>query len=104
MDRKKIARDFKTLHDRCLGILVYGSWAEGEATTKSDIDICLPAPDDPKGIFDALLASGLTNHYDLKVFELLPLKMKGSILEKHLLIWTRDEFELSDYLHKWSRV
>lgn len=104
MDRKEIAKDFEPLRDRCLAIILYGSQVEGEAAKKSDIDICILAPEDPKGVFGAVLSSGLTERYDVKIFELLPLKIKGSILERHVLIWTSDEAELSDYLHKWRRV
>ncbi len=104
MDSEKVAKDLEPFRETCLAIMIYGSQAEGEATKRSDIDICLLAPADPRGVFDAVLSSGLLERYDIKVFELLPLKIKGSILEKHILIWTRDEAELSYYLHKWRRV
>lgn len=40
MDRE-IRKDFRFLEKEVLGVLVYGSYAKGEATPRSDIDVCI---------------------------------------------------------------
>ncbi len=98
-------RDFSQFKDKVLAILLFGSRVEGDQHGRSDIDVCLVAPDsDQDELFTEILKSRLTEKYDVKIFELLPLKLKGTILENHRVIWTRDEFDLSYYLHKWMGV
>jgi|GEM_PF-5844726 len=50
------------------------------------------------------LKMDVTERYDVKIFELLPLGLKGRILEDHIVVWTRDKYELSYYLYKWKKI
>ncbi|MBN2251386.1 MAG: nucleotidyltransferase domain-containing protein [Candidatus Altiarchaeota archaeon] len=102
---REIEEDYAAFKGEVLGILLYGSALEGRAHKGSDIDICLVAgKNNADNVFDKLIATNLTAKYDVKIFELLPLKVKGSILENHKVIWSPDEAELSYYLHKWRRM
>jgi predicted nucleotidyltransferase len=78
---KGIEKDFECVKEKTLGILLFGSRAEGMHHARSDIDVCLVAGDyDPGKLFQDVLKTNLTVKYDVKIFELLPLKMKGTIL------------------------
>jgi predicted nucleotidyltransferase len=78
---KRIEKDFECLKEKTLGILLFGSRAEGKHHARSDIDICLVAGEYDAGkLFQEVLKTNLTAKYDVKIFELLPLKMKGTIL------------------------
>jgi len=100
-----IEKDFSTYKDKVLGILLYGSKASGTHHERSDTDICLVAGDyDGDLLFKELITSNLTAKYDVKIFETLPLKIKGSILDNHKVIYSRDKPELSYYLHKWRDI
>ena len=102
---KQIEKDFSIFKSKVLGILLFGSLARGDATERSDIDVCLVVGNrEVKEVFDMLLESNLTSKYDVKIFETLPLKLKGEILENNIEIWAKDEFELSYYLHKYRKI
>jgi len=36
--------DFKEFEGRCMGILLFGSYADEEPTKRSDIDVCIVKP------------------------------------------------------------
>ena len=38
---KQIEKDFSIFKNKVLGILLFGSLARGDATERSDIDVCL---------------------------------------------------------------
>ncbi|ODS40848.1 MAG: hypothetical protein A7315_07490 [Candidatus Altiarchaeales archaeon WOR_SM1_79] len=101
----KISKDFETLKGNALGILLFGSHAIEHETVRSDIDVCIVAPKaEPKEIFDQILKTTLPGRYDIKIFETLPLKIKGDIIDNHIIVWTRDKGELTYYLYKWGKV
>ncbi len=100
-----IEKDFAPLKGEVIGILMYGSRVTGTDHARSDIDVCLVAGvNDPSKLFKDLLVTNLTAKYDVKIFEMMPLKMKGSILDNHVVVWSGDEGELSLYLHKYARI
>ncbi|NMG82942.1 MAG: hypothetical protein GIS02_01895 [Methanosarcinales archaeon] len=45
-----------------------------------------------------ILPEAVTGKYDIKIFETLPLYMKAEIFENSVIIWTNNEFELSQSL------
>lgn len=103
--KEDIEKDFDQFRDKILAILIFGSMVNEGGSIRSDIDICLVAPNyDSSKLFTEILRTRLTEKYDVKIFELLPLKLKGGVLENHIVLWSKDEKELSYYLHKWGRV
>lgn len=101
----QINRDFDKFKDKILGILLFGSVITGTETERSDVDVCVVVGrKNVKEIFDLLLESGLTGKYDIKIFESLSLKIKGEILENHVVVWAKDKGELSYYLHKYRKI
>ena len=102
MDKKlvnKIKKDFEPFKDRILGILLYGSTIKGTRTKRSDIDICIVAPDEkPLKLFRETLPL----KYDVKIFETMPLFLQIQIIQHHKVIYTKDIYELYEYFY-WFR-
>jgi hypothetical protein len=77
MDREEVLakakRDFQFLQKRVLGTLVFGSWARGEASERSDIDLCIVAPraSDPGALWREALSNIQDSRYEVRIFELL---------------------------------
>ena len=68
---------------RVLGVLLYGSWARGDAGPDSDIDLCLVAPEaeDRAGLWREFVSHLRSEKYDLRIFEILPLHIKMAVIE-----------------------
>lgn len=89
----------------CLGILLWGSHAKGDATERSDVDLCIVAgPDrDRTQILRAVWAQ-VGKQVDVKVFEDLPVYLQGEVFEAHRVLSTEDEPTLYEYLRPfWKR-
>lgn len=114
MDKEKIdeiKKDVeKIFNERVVhSIILFGSYATGEETSRSDVDICIVAPslrDDKKLAFKTLLKLGakLPPKYDVFMFELLPLYMKIEVIEKGIVLMTRDKSELFEYFRLYRRI
>lgn len=97
---RELTNDFEKYKDSCFGILLYGSVAKREETSRSDIDVCLVKPE--KGIHNEVLSS-LGGKYDIKVFEDLPLYIKMDVIKNHEVIFG-DELELSEYFYEYRKI
>jgi len=103
--KERILKDFDSFKGGVLGIVLFGSQAVDRGMERSDIDVCLVAPGmAPKELFGKILESRVTQGYDVKIFETLPLYLKGEVLEDGEIVWTSDEGELSYYFYKWRRI
>lgn len=103
--KREIENNFQFLKGKVFAILLFGSFVRGEETSRSDIDICLVLKDMPKKkVWNEVLESGLTEKYDIKIFETLPLKLKAEVIENHEIVWSKDEYELSYYFFKWKKI
>lgn len=87
---ESLKEDFKEFADSCLGILLYGSYARGEETRRSDVDVCLVKPE--KGVFDKVLRK-LGGKYDVKVFEELPYYVRIEVIKNHIRVYEKDELD-----------
>ena len=96
---KSLREDFREFADSCMGILLFGSYAKGEGTKRSDIDVCLVKPEE--GIFGRILCK-LGGKYDLKVFEELPFYIRIEVIKNHLRIYSKDELDL--YFYKQRKI
>lgn len=101
---KRIREDLKDLSR--FWVVLYGSHASGNATSRSDIDIAVITQlKDRKAnvqVFQSILKY---NHppYDLKLFELMPLYMKIRVIEHYVVIFG-DELDISEYFYFWRKL
>ena len=96
----QLKRDFEEFKDSCLGIVLYGSYAKGTQTKRSDIDICLIKP--KKGTYERVLEK-LGGKYDVKIFEDLPLYIKIEIIKNYKVIHG-NELEISEYFYHFRKL
>ena len=86
-------------------MLLYGSWARGDAGPDSDIDLCLVAPEaeDRAGLWREFVSHLRSEKYDLRIFEILPLYLKMAVIEEGSVLWSRDVLELYEYFYPFRR-
>ncbi|MCK4310189.1 MAG: nucleotidyltransferase domain-containing protein [Methanomicrobia archaeon] len=98
---KKIKKDLEFLFDKILGIVIFGSRAKEEGTERSDIDVCIVAPnEDSSKIFKETLSL----NYDIKIFELMPLYLKMEVIENHKILHAKDIYELYEYFYFFRKL
>lgn len=95
-----LKKEFEFTKDDVQGILLYGSHARKDADERSDIDICLIKPKN-NGILSHIFQK-VTNKYDLKIFEDLPLYIKMEIIENYTIIYG-DEPSISYYFYHFRK-
>jgi len=85
--------------------MLFGSWAGGEAHEKSDIDLCLVAPDveDKSRLWRRAISEPRDPRYEVRIFELLPLYMKMAVIEEGLVVCTRSVLDLYEYFYPFRR-
>lgn len=96
----------KFIEDQGYWAVVYGSYARGENTMRSDIDVAVitRVKDNSENmkIWWKLLGKA-PSIYDIRIFELLPLYIKMEVIENHIVIFG-DEIELSEYFYFYRKL
>lgn len=100
VSERELKRVFAGIKDEVTGVLLFGSAAKGELTSRSDIDIALVSPRDKNVLRKVFARTGAT--YDVKIFEELPLLVKMDIIAHHRVI-LGDEVELSHYFRVFRK-
>ncbi len=90
---EEIKKDFRKFADKCMGILLYGSYAKGEQTPRSDVDVCIVGGEK---IFEEVMRE-LGGKYDIKFFEELPLYVKVEVVKNHVKIYAKEELDMYFY-------
>ena len=81
--------------------MIFGSRARGEETQRSDIDVCIVAPNtDASKIFKETLHLD----YDVRIFELMPLFLKMKVISNHEIVYTRDLLDFFEYLYFFRKL
>ena len=83
--KTSIELDFGEFCGDALGILLYGSRAQGCWSERSDIDICIVAPNNDYVL--RRINKRLGGKYDVKVFEEMPLYIQIEIIHNHQIIY-----------------
>ena len=105
----KILEDFSDIieYKKILGILLFGSYAINQETNRSDIDICVVAPEEQ--ISDLLSyvwqkINVSSKNYDVHIFSGLPLYIKIQVIEKGILIYSPNKFDLYEYFYIYRKL
>lgn len=100
---KKIKEDLKSLSK--YEVVLFGSYVTGEFRENSDIDIAVITRkqdfNENVKILKSLLGK-VKPIYDIRIFELLPLKVKASVIDNYIVIFG-DELEISEYFYYWRK-
>ena len=87
-------------------LVIYGSYIGKNFNSRSDIDIALittnPNPAKNKKIWLNLMGK-VPEKYDFKVFELLPLDIKASLINNYIVIYG-DSLGLSEYFYHFRKL
>ncbi|TFF98551.1 MAG: nucleotidyltransferase domain-containing protein [Promethearchaeota archaeon] len=106
---KKIEQDFNPIIETkdILGILLFGSYSKDKETSRSDIDICIVAPnDDPAELLSYILQKINTNlkHYDIRLFQELPLYIKIRVIQDGILIYSTNKYDLYEFFYFYRKL
>lgn len=108
VDLEELRRDFAPIADDVMGVVLFGSHAAGTATPRSDIDICIvggPGSAPRETLRKAWTRARLgAKPYDIKAFEELPLYLKAQVIERGVVVVSRDEPRLSEYTRTWRKI
>lgn len=87
-------------------VVIYGSYASGNFTSRSDIDVAIVTmksnPSENKKIWQGVLGK-VPYTFDLKVFELLPLEIKASIIQNSIVVFG-NPLEISEYFYHFRKL
>ena len=100
MNVEDIRKDLSFLSNQ--EVVLFGSFVKGDHGPRSDIDVAIITreQDREKNFHTQLEASGKApDRYDIQVFELLPLILKGAILEDFEVLFG-DPLEIGMYFYK----
>ena len=90
-----------------LGILLYGSYSKSKNTNRSDIDICVVAPNEDVHQLLSFLLQNINvnaNKYDIRIFNELPLYIKIHIIEDGLLIYSSNKLDLYEFFFIYRKL
>ena len=105
----QLADDFSEIikNKEILGILLYGSYVEERNSNRSDIDICVVAPNEDKyELISQLLQNINVNakKYDIRVFNELPLYIKIHVIQHGVLIYSSNKLDLYEYFYIYRKL
>ena len=106
---EQIKKDFSNIVEKkkITGILLYGSYIDNKATSRSDIDICVVAPDeDMHNLLSYILQNINVNlkKYDVRFFSELPLYIKINVIEKGMLVYSPNKLDLYEYFYIYRKL
>ena len=105
----QIKKDFSNIIEKkkIIGILLYGSYIDNKTTNRSDIDICVVAPDeDMHNLLSYVLQNINVNlkQYDIRFFSELPLYIKINVVEDGILVYSPNKLDLYEYFYTFRKL
>jgi len=106
---EQIYSDFSIIIQKreILGILLYGSYLMDNETYRSDIDICIVAPNEDIHQLISIILQNVnvtSKKYDVRVFQELPLYIKIHVIENGKLIYSGDKLDLYEYFYLYRKL
>ena len=98
---KKVREDFLFIRDRCFAVLIFGSYARGEESPCSDIDVCIVLKEGSinKGIlYQDIYENIRMDEYDVVIFESCEKHLKYEISKDYIIAYCNNPEELKKYL------
>ncbi len=101
----QIRRDLRFLSS--YEVVLYGSYVTGEYTRESDIDVAVITRERDKNrnfrIQLDIWGKVPSPIYDVRVFELLPIRVKASVISRYVVLFG-SEPDISEYFYRWRKV
>jgi len=110
MDKKnieEIKKEFLKFKKEIFALILYGSYVQGTATPRSDIDICIVAKSKEKAkelYRKTLEISAKKPNYDIHFFELMPLHARMEVIETGKIIFAKNISELNYYFYFYRKL
>ncbi|WXG42063.1 MAG: nucleotidyltransferase domain-containing protein [Candidatus Freyarchaeum deiterrae] len=104
IDRIKRDLGFLTERPDVIAVLLYGSQASGEATPRSDVDICVVAPEADREALFRIILRQVREPYDVKIFESLPMYLKIRVIKNHVVVYAKDIPDLYEYFYTYRKL
>jgi len=101
---EEIRSDLKALSG--FWVVVYGSWARGEATPRSDIDVAvITRTENNEANLKTMknLLGKTPSGYDVRIFESFPLHIKAEVMSNYAVVFG-DPLEISEYFYYYRRL
>ncbi|MBI3027651.1 nucleotidyltransferase domain-containing protein [Candidatus Woesearchaeota archaeon] len=104
-----LKKDLEEIREGTFAILIYGSYATGNAHIRSDIDVCVVLKsndkEEIKNIYRKILRISAKNEkYDIKIFEQMPLFMKIQVVKDGNIIYAKDKAGLEEYFYFFRKL
>lgn len=90
-----------------LGIFLFGSYRKSQNTNRSDVDICIVAPNEKPHELISFILQNINidiNKYDIRLFSELPLYIKVHIMEDGILIYSPNELDLFEFFYLYQKL
>jgi len=105
----QILDDFSDVieNKKVLGILLFGSYAIDQETNRSDIDICVVAPNEKMSDLLSYVWQKINvalKKYDVRMFSELPLYIKIHVIKNGILIYSPNKFDLYEYFYFYRKL
>ncbi len=103
----QIKKDFKLLiqEKKVLGIMLYGSYLNASDTNRSDIDICIIAPNEEgSDLLSFIWSNKVLGRYDIRLFTELPLYIKIQVIKDGKLIYSSNKYDLYEYFYFFRKL
>jgi predicted nucleotidyltransferase len=108
-----VTADFNFVKDysSIFGVILFGSYAYGEPTVRSDIDVCIVTRtastyNDYSIIWDNLIPS--FPNYDIRFFDEFPIQIQMDIIQKGIVLYSPDVSALYEYFvpirRRWNDI
>ena len=109
VELSELRKEFSVLEgdERIFAVLLFGSHVRRRTHKKSDLDICVVAPNsDPKEIMQSIFrkVNLSKKNYDVYIFEELPLYLKMEVITKHRVVFARDKYKLYEYFYLYRKL
>lgn len=104
-----LKKDLEEIKDNVCAILIYGSYALGDANIRSDVDVCIVLKNNDKkeinNIYRKILRISAKNEkYDIKIFEQMALFMKNQVIKNGKVIYAKDKAGLEEYFYFFRKL
>ncbi len=101
----ELQKKFAFLEGEVLAILLFGSYAKDEMTPRSDIDLCIVAPDkSPAEMMRKVWQRMNTAGWDIYCFQEFPLHLKMEIIQHHKVLFAADLPALHEYFYFFRKL